>query len=56
MSSGTGDKVKGRVKKAIGDLTDDRDMRRRGQIDETAGKVKDNVEKGVDRAKDAFKK
>jgi uncharacterized protein YjbJ (UPF0337 family) len=51
MTSGKSDKAKGRVKKAVGDLTDDADMRRRGQIDESAGKVKDTVEKGVDRAK-----
>jgi uncharacterized protein YjbJ (UPF0337 family) len=56
MSSGTADKAKGRIKKAVGDLTDDPKLRRRGQIDEDAGKVKDAVETGVDKVKDALKK
>jgi uncharacterized protein YjbJ (UPF0337 family) len=56
MASGRADKVKGRIKKAVGDLTDDPKLRRRGQVDETAGKIKDTVEKGVDKAKDALNK
>jgi len=56
MPSGTVDKVKGRLKKAAGDLTDDTDLRREGQVDETAGKVKDAVERGVDRVKDKLNK
>jgi uncharacterized protein YjbJ (UPF0337 family) len=55
MASGRVDKTKGRIKKAIGDLTDDPDLKRRGQVDETAGKIKDGVERGVDRARDAIK-
>jgi uncharacterized protein YjbJ (UPF0337 family) len=54
MSSGTGDKVKGRMEKAVGDLTDDDRMRNRGTVDETAGKVKDGVERGVNAVKDAM--
>ena len=56
MSSGSADKTKGRIKKAVGDLTDDADMRRRGQIDETAGKIKDTAEKGVDQVKEKLHK
>jgi uncharacterized protein YjbJ (UPF0337 family) len=56
MASGRADKVKGRIKKAVGDLTDDPKLRRRGQVDETAGKIKDTVEKGVDKAKDNLNK
>jgi uncharacterized protein YjbJ (UPF0337 family) len=56
MSSGSKDKVKGRVKKAVGDLTDDPELRRRGQVDEDAGKIKDTVEKGVDKVKDKLNK
>jgi uncharacterized protein YjbJ (UPF0337 family) len=56
MASGRADKVKGRIKKAVGDLTDDPKLRRRGQVDETAGKIKDAVEKGVDKTKDALNK
>jgi len=53
MTSGTGDKVKGRIEKAAGDLADDDRLRNRGAVDETAGKIKDGVEKGVDSVKDA---
>jgi uncharacterized protein YjbJ (UPF0337 family) len=55
MTSGTGDKVKGRMEKAAGDLTGDKDLRDRGSVDETAGKVKDSVERGVDKARDVLK-
>ena len=54
MSAGTGDKAKGRVQKAVGDLTNDRDMKDRGTVNETSGKVKDGVEKGVNKVKDAL--
>jgi uncharacterized protein YjbJ (UPF0337 family) len=54
MTSGTGDKVTGRIEKAVGDLTGDKDMHDRGTVDETAGKVKDSVERGVDKARDAL--
>jgi uncharacterized protein YjbJ (UPF0337 family) len=56
MASGRTDKVKGRIKKAVGDLTDDPELRRKGQIDEDAGNIKDTVERGVDKAKDILKK
>ena len=46
--SGQGDEAKGRIKQAVGDLTDDDEMKREGKVDETAGKVKE----GVDRVKD----
>lgn len=51
MGEGTGDKAKGRVKKAIGDLTDDERLRREGKGDEVAGKVKDTVGDVVDRVR-----
>jgi len=47
--SGTGDEAKGRVKQAVGDLTDDRDLKREGKIDETSGKVKQAVDKVKDK-------
>jgi uncharacterized protein YjbJ (UPF0337 family) len=53
MTSGTGDKMKGRMEKAAGDLLDDDRLRNRGTADETAGKIKDGVERGVDAVKDA---
>ena len=54
MTSGTGDKVKGRIEKAAGDLTGDKDMHDRGTVDETAGKVKDSVERGVNKTRDVL--
>jgi uncharacterized protein YjbJ (UPF0337 family) len=48
------DKVKGRVKKAAGDLTDDAELRRSGQRDETAGKVKEAVQHGKDKLDDVI--
>lgn len=52
--SGTGDQVKGRVKQAAGDLTDDDDLKREGEVDESAGKVKEKVDAAKDKANDAI--
>jgi uncharacterized protein YjbJ (UPF0337 family) len=54
MSMGTKDKVTGRVKKAAGELLDDDRLRDQGRVEETSGKIKDSVEKGVDKVKDAL--
>jgi uncharacterized protein YjbJ (UPF0337 family) len=51
MSAET-DKLKGKMKQAAGDLTDNKDLRREGKVDEMAGKAKDVVEK----VKDKFNK
>ena len=50
--SGAGDQAKGRVKQAVGDLTDDDELRREGKIDEASGKVKDAVDKVKDKLTD----
>ena len=42
--AGETDEAKGRIKQAVGDLTDDNDLKREGKVDETAGKVKDAVD------------
>jgi uncharacterized protein YjbJ (UPF0337 family) len=42
--SGEADQAKGRIKQAVGDLTDDKDLKREGKVDEGAGKVKDAVD------------
>lgn len=42
--SGTGDDMKGRAKEAVGDLTDDDDLKREGKIDRASGKVKHKVD------------
>ena len=52
------DKIKGRAKRAAGDLTGNDDMKREGEADETAGKVKgkvDEVKGKVDDAVDSVK-
>jgi uncharacterized protein YjbJ (UPF0337 family) len=63
MSNSNTDDLKGRAKEAIGDITDDDDLRREGQTDragakvkETAEKAKDKVEDVVDSVKDKFTK
>jgi uncharacterized protein YjbJ (UPF0337 family) len=49
--SGTSDKIKGRVKEAVGVLTDDRDLKNEGKLDQATGKIKDVVEQMIDKAK-----
>lgn len=51
MSSGTTDKIKGRIKEAAGALLDDKKLKREGQADQFVGKVKGAAEKMVDKAK-----
>lgn len=43
--SGKTDKAKGKIKQAVGDLTDNKKLRREGKIDELAGKAKETVDK-----------
>ena len=50
--SGEADKAKGRIKQAAGDLTDDKDLKREGKVDEAAGKVKEGVDKVKDKVND----
>ena len=38
------DQVKGKVKQAVGDLTDNEDLKREGKADERAGEVKEFIE------------
>lgn len=35
------DQTKGKIKQAVGDLTDNRDLQREGRVDENAGKAKE---------------
>ena len=55
VMSGTSDKIKGRVKEAVGALTDDQRLKREGKLDQTTGKIKKSVERVVDKAKNAVK-
>ena len=53
--SGKSDEIKGRVKEAAGVLTDDDKLRREGKLDQATGKVKQAVEKVVEKTKDVVK-
>ena len=46
------DEVKGRAKEAVGDLTDDQDLKNEGKVDKAVGKVKDKVDDVADKIKD----
>ena len=46
------DEAKGRVKEAAGDLTDDKDLKREGQMDQAGATVKEKVNDAVDTVKE----
>ena len=52
MSNGAVDKAKGRIKEAAGALADDDQLKREGKLDQAAGKIKDGVERAVDKVRD----
>jgi len=61
MSNYNMDETKGRIKEAVGDLTDNADLKREGKADragasvkKTADNVADKVADGVDKVKDKF--
>ncbi len=45
------DETKGRAKKAAGDLTDDEDLRREGQVDQAKGKTKEKLDEAGEKVK-----
>jgi uncharacterized protein YjbJ (UPF0337 family) len=49
------DDIKVRAKEAVGDLTDDKDLKREGKVDRAAGSAKDKVEDAVDKVRDKVK-
>jgi uncharacterized protein YjbJ (UPF0337 family) len=51
--SGSTDDMKGRIKEAAGDLTNDDDLKREGKADQAGAKVKDAAEKLKDKVGDA---
>ena len=51
--SGETDQAKGRVKQAAGDLTGNDELRRDGEKDEAAGKVKETIDDAKDKLNDA---
>ena len=50
------DQAKGKVKQAVADLTGNKDLKRQGQADERAGKVKEVVDHAKDKADDVVDK
>jgi len=49
--SGTTDKIKGRVKEAVGALTNDKDLKNQGKVDQASGALKDGIDKVIDKVK-----
>lgn len=54
MDGGKTDEAKGRVKEAAGALTGDEKLKREGQVDQAVGKIKQAVDKVVDKVKKAI--
>ena len=53
--SGKTDEVKGRIKEAVGALTDNNKLRREGKTDQAVGKIKQVAQKVLDKVKAATK-
>ena len=51
-ASSKADDLKGRAKEAVGDLTDNKDLKREGQTDRAAGKVKETLADAKDKLED----
>jgi uncharacterized protein YjbJ (UPF0337 family) len=51
MSGKNTDEVKGRVKKATGEITGDEKLKEEGRVDKASAKLKD----GIDKVKDTLK-
>ena len=47
------DDAKGRLKEAVGDLTNDKDLKREGKIDRAEGAAKEKLDSAADKVKDA---
>ena len=48
--------IKGRVKEAAGDVTDNDDLKRQGKVDQASAKVKEAVGDVADKVKEALHK
>ena len=53
--SGTTDQVKGRMKEALGVLTNNDGLKAEGKLDQKTGKIKDAVTRVIDQAREATK-
>lgn len=54
--SGETDEAKGRVKKATGELTGNKDLKREGEVDKASGKIKKTTDKLADKARETVRK
>jgi uncharacterized protein YjbJ (UPF0337 family) len=54
--SGKIDEMKGRIKEAVGDLTDNQDLKDSGKADKAAGRAKQAAERLIDKARSSIKK
>ena len=52
---GKADQIKGGVKKRVGDLTGDENLRNEGDADEAAGQIEEGIGKGRRKVGDAIK-
>jgi uncharacterized protein YjbJ (UPF0337 family) len=55
MTDGKLDEAEGRMKRAVGEITGDDDLKNEGTVDKAAGKAKDPVDDVADKAKDALR-
>jgi uncharacterized protein YjbJ (UPF0337 family) len=49
--SGTSDEIKGRAKEAVGVVTNNQKLKNEGRIDQATGKVKNAVDRLIDKVK-----
>jgi uncharacterized protein YjbJ (UPF0337 family) len=54
--SGKTDKITGRIKEAVGALTDNDNLKREGQRDQTRGEVKEAAESAAEKVKDTVER
>ena len=51
MSEHKGEQMKGRLKKAVGDVTGDEDLKREGKLDEVSAATKKTLDSAADKIK-----
>lgn len=54
MSEYKADKMKGKLKEVVGDITGDKDMKREGQVDQGAAAIKTHIDKAANKVKDTI--
>lgn len=54
MSDHKSEDMKGRLKEAVGDLTDDKELQREGKIDQARAETKKRIDDVADTIKDAI--